>query len=171
MRRGHLTLLAWSSFSACAARYSASVACAQCAQFGSAINLCGCPGGGLESTGRQGITQESPWSGDGGWNRGSSVECARATGSRIDWLYQPVKASEQEIDRLLDWLCRHWGFCIPADERLKIARRRPLAARDFAIAVLRAEGFVEPEMEIKWMRQLAARFVEHFGTTTIPEED
>jgi hypothetical protein len=83
----------------------------------------------------------------------------------------PVKTSEQEIDWLLDWLCRHWGFCIPADDRLTIARQRPLGAHEFAIAVLWAEGFDQPEIEKKWMRQLTARFVEHFGANAIPREE
>jgi hypothetical protein len=74
-----------------------------------------------------------------------------------------VNSIEQELTILLDWIFPHWGFCIPVDDRLRISRSESLGAREFAMAVLRAEGFSTPETETKWMRLLTARFVEHFG--------
>jgi hypothetical protein len=82
-----------------------------------------------------------------------------------------VKSLEQELSILLDWLCRHWGFCIPADDRLRIATSGHIEANEFAFAVLLAEGFEQPETETKWMRLLRDRFVEHFGTATVSAEE
>ena len=81
-----------------------------------------------------------------------------------------MKSLEQELIVLLDWICRHWGFCIPVDDRLRISRSERLGAREFAMAVLRAEGFDTPETELKWLRLLTARFVEHFGAASVSVE-
>ena len=77
---------------------------------------------------------------------------------------------EQELSNLLDWICGHWGFCIPAADRIRIAQSKRLEAQEFAVAVLRAEGFIEPETEKKWARLLKGCFVEHFGTDMVSEE-
>ena len=66
------------------------------------------------------------------------------------------------LQRLLDDLCREWGFCA----RLRAADLlRPdavLGAGDFAGVVLRAEG-MDPETEKRWVRRIADRFTERFG--------
>ena len=45
-----------------------------------------------------------------------------------------------------------------------------MGAREFAIAVLRAEGFDEPETEKKWLRLLTRRFIEQFGADEVSDE-
>ena len=78
---------------------------------------------------------------------------------------------EKELVILLEWLCREWGFCIPPDDRFRIARSSRLEAGEFAIDVLRAEGFEQPEHESQWIRRIKARFVEHFGRSLVSVDD
>lgn len=75
---------------------------------------------------------------------------------------------ERALALLLYDLCVEWGFCIPSAEADRIARRKSLTAQEFAHEVLRAEG-LNPEYERQWVRKIAARFVEHFGTSEVSE--
>jgi hypothetical protein len=77
---------------------------------------------------------------------------------------------ENELDSLLNELCRDWGFCLPGDERRRIATRDRLEDREFAIEVLRAEGF-NPDYETEWIGRLTARFKEHFGKSVVSTDD
>jgi hypothetical protein len=74
---------------------------------------------------------------------------------------------ENDLERLLDMICREWGFCLPRDKRQAITTRARLDAREFATAVLRSEGFLQPEYEVVWMRRLSQRFEQHFGTAAV----
>jgi hypothetical protein len=74
---------------------------------------------------------------------------------------------ENEIETLLDQLCREWGVCLPCSERHRIAASPRLEAREFALEVLRAEGFPEPESETKRIKALAWRFEKLFGRSVI----
>jgi len=74
---------------------------------------------------------------------------------------------ENELERLLDMICREWGFCIHREQRVAITKRLGLSAREFAIEVLQAEGFPRPEYEVFWMRRLSQRFKQHFGAAEI----
>jgi hypothetical protein len=75
---------------------------------------------------------------------------------------------ERDLTRLLYDLCVDWGFCIPPVDAQRIARSKSVTARDFAHEVLRAEG-MNPEYEVEWVRRIAARFVEHFGSGEVAE--
>ena len=81
------------------------------------------------------------------------------------------KSLELELERLLDMICREWGFCLIGDKRLAITTRSRLDAYEFATAVLNLEGFPHPEYEVRWMRQLAQRFKEHFGKAAVSAEE
>jgi hypothetical protein len=82
-----------------------------------------------------------------------------------------VKSIEQQLSVLLDWICLRWGFCIPVEDRVRLTKSSRLEAHGFALAVLRADGFDEPENEKKWMKLLSERFVEHFGTAIVSSEE
>jgi len=83
-----------------------------------------------------------------------------------------MKSLEQELRTLLDWICVHWGFCTMSDnEWLSLTQSNRIEAREFAIAVLRANGFDPPEAELDWGRRLKARFIEHFGVAEVSEND
>ena len=45
-----------------------------------------------------------------------------------------------------------------------------MEAREFAIAVLRADGFDQPDVEIEWIRRLTGRFIEQFGMDAVSED-
>ena len=77
----------------------------------------------------------------------------------------------EELGILLDWLCRKWGFCVPPDDKLRISRGKRFEAREFAIEILRAEGFGPPEHELEWIRRLSASFIEHFGKAVVSVDD
>ena len=85
---------------------------------------------------------------------------------------QAMKSLEQELLILRDWICLHWGFCnvSSSDEWLTITKCKSLEAHEFAIAVLRAEGFDHPEAEANRARLIRGRFIEHFGTTVVFQE-
>jgi hypothetical protein len=96
------------------------------------------------------------------------------TGSGI-WLHprfdrHPTSRFCSPLTLILDWLCQHWGFCLPQYDRIKICSIDHWDAREFAVAVLRAEGFASPEAEKKWIRQLSAKFIEHFGAGAVSED-
>ena len=74
---------------------------------------------------------------------------------------------ENDLERLLDMICREWGFCLPRDKRRAITTRTRLDAREFATAVLRSEGFLQPDYEVVWMRRLSQRFKQHFGKAVV----
>ena len=81
---------------------------------------------------------------------------------------------EDALRYLLYDLCVEWGFCLPPDEAERIALVQHWNADDFALAVLRAEGFPVPESEKKWRRRLRQRFRVLFGEemsveTYVPE--
>jgi hypothetical protein len=84
----------------------------------------------------------------------------------------PVKSLEEELVILLRWICLNCGFCsIPDDDYRKITKSKRLEAGEFALAILRAEGFDPPEAELEWMRRLKARFIEYFGRAVVSEEE
>jgi hypothetical protein len=78
---------------------------------------------------------------------------------------------EKDLGFLLDWLCTEWGFCIPPADKVRISRSERLEAREFAIEVLKAEGFDPPEYEIEWMRRIKARFIKHFGRSVVSTDE
>lgn len=74
---------------------------------------------------------------------------------------------ENDLERLLDMICHEWGFCLSRDKRQAITTRTWLDAREFATAVLRSEGFLQPDYEVVWMRRLSQRFKQHFGKAAV----
>ena len=76
---------------------------------------------------------------------------------------------ERDLTYLLYDLCVDWGFCIPPVDAQRIARLKTVTSKDFAHEVLRAEG-MNPEYEVQWVRRIAERFVQHFGSNEVAEE-
>lgn len=69
---------------------------------------------------------------------------------------------EEDLQLLLGDLCAKTGFCSAlAGEILQTGD--PLTADAFAIAVLTAEGWPEPETEYDWRLWLRKLFVERYG--------
>ena len=62
----------------------------------------------------------------------------------------------QDLDILLDDLCREWGFCNHLTAADLIPAGTALSATEFACAVLEAEG-MNPDYEVSWMRQIRDR--------------
>jgi hypothetical protein len=74
-----------------------------------------------------------------------------------------MRRLENDLEKFLNELCIDWGFCLPSDKRRRIADRKDWDAREFALEILRTEGFDHPEYEIEWVRRLSARFKKRFG--------
>jgi hypothetical protein len=72
-----------------------------------------------------------------------------------------------ELDRLLDVICREWGFCLAPEKRQLIATERDMTDHDFALKVLEAEGFPAPEHQTEWLARLSAKFRDHLGRSTL----
>lgn len=78
----------------------------------------------------------------------------------------PRTRSDTELRTLLDFLleevCTRWGFCsrLTADDLLRGCEA--LSARDFATAVLWAEG-MRVELEPAWRRQIEELFIARLG--------
>jgi len=78
---------------------------------------------------------------------------------------------EQELTNFLESICVDWGFCSMApEERASLAKSQQLNAHDFAIAVLKSEGFDPPEAEVEWMRRLKNAFIDRFGAASVSAE-
>ena len=69
---------------------------------------------------------------------------------------------ESEITYLLNELSTELGFCLPLDEKVKIASNKAINAEHFTKEVLIAEG-MNPEYEKKWFSQIKSKFIEKFG--------
>lgn len=83
-----------------------------------------------------------------------------------------AKSLNEDLNEFLDVLCVRYGFCsIPKEERLRLVSAPYLTAYEFAITVLRGDGFADPEAEIHWMRTLQRLFVERFGSPSITAEE
>jgi hypothetical protein len=81
-------------------------------------------------------------------------------------LTSDTPAMEREIMCLLDDLCVKWGFCIPPTNVERICRMSHLTAKTFATGVVEAEE-MNPEYEHRWVRKIAAKFRERFGSEEI----
>jgi hypothetical protein len=73
---------------------------------------------------------------------------------------------EREINYLLYDLCVYWGFCIPPIDADVISTTKHWSAKDFATAVVVAEG-MDPECEYSWVKKISNRFCERFGSEEI----
>ena len=73
---------------------------------------------------------------------------------------------QQRLQLFMHVLCADWGFCLPPEDVERISSLRPLTSDQFAIEVLRAEGFI-PENEAQWRRKLRHRFSDQFGSEVI----
>jgi hypothetical protein len=72
---------------------------------------------------------------------------------------------ERKLRYVLYDLCVKWGYCIPPADGDRIAQFKEITAEEFAIEVLKAEGFA-PEQEPEQVRKIAAYFVEQIGSDT-----
>jgi hypothetical protein len=77
---------------------------------------------------------------------------------------------EKDLTCLLYNLCVDWGFCLPPVEAQHIVRLKSVTSKGFAHEVLRAVG-MNPEYEVQWVRRIAERFVQHFGSNEVAEEE
>jgi hypothetical protein len=73
-----------------------------------------------------------------------------------------------DLDSLLDDLCREWGFCNRLTAADLLTDGTPLGAGEFARAVLQAEG-MNSEYETSWMRRIRERFIARYGEFVSPE--
>ena len=73
---------------------------------------------------------------------------------------------ERELSRLLYDLCVIWGFCVPPIRTEEICKMTHWSAHEFAIAVVEAEG-MNLEYEQRWVRRIAEKFRERFGSEEI----
>ena len=76
-------------------------------------------------------------------------------------------ARRDKLDDLLDVLCVEWGFCIPSEARERIRTTTTISAKDFANAVLLAEG-MEPDSEHAWVKRIEGRFRQWFSDPPSP---
>ncbi|HEX8364618.1 MAG TPA: hypothetical protein VF603_04965 [Allosphingosinicella sp.] len=74
-----------------------------------------------------------------------------------------------DLQILLGNFCREWGFCNALADDL-IVEGVPLTADSFATAVLRAEGWPEPELEWEWRPRFKKAFVARYGAEVTPDE-
>ncbi len=77
-----------------------------------------------------------------------------------------VPPMEREINYLLADLCVIWGFCIPPDDEIEISKADFLDAESFGRAIVSAEG-MDPDTDTKWVKEIANKFKERFGTDEI----
>lgn len=78
-------------------------------------------------------------------------------------------AMERELNYFLYDLCVNWGFCIPPDSAEKISKKQHWMAREFAAAVVLAEG-MNPEYDYSWVKKISNRFRERFGAEEISHQ-
>lgn len=69
---------------------------------------------------------------------------------------------EKEIEKLLNFLCVEWGFCIPPKDQERLRKSNYLDASEFSRSVLIAEG-MDAKLEIEWFRKIRNKFIETFG--------
>jgi hypothetical protein len=83
-----------------------------------------------------------------------------------------VISLEIQLESLLTDLCTTLGFCsVRGDARNEITSRLRWDATEFAIAVLKAEGFEGAEYESKWIKVLRQKFIDRFGRTIVSSAD
>ena len=70
---------------------------------------------------------------------------------------------DKAIEKLLNYLCVEWGFCIDQESINILKTSQQLEADEFACAVLKAEG-MDPDMEIEWKRKIRNKFIKHIGS-------
>jgi hypothetical protein len=73
-----------------------------------------------------------------------------------------------DLDLLLDDLCRDWGFCNRRTAGDLVTAGKFLSATEFARAVLQAEA-MNPEYEANWVRRIQERFIARYGSSVSPE--
>ena len=83
-----------------------------------------------------------------------------ALGLRLDKNTPPL---ERKLRYFLYDLCVDWGFCIPPDDSDRIASMQRVTAEEFAIEVVKAEGF-GGSTGSEWVKKISIRFADHFGS-------
>ena len=77
---------------------------------------------------------------------------------------------ERKLRYVLYDLCVKWGYCLPPNDQDRIAHFKEITAEEFAIEVLKADGFA-PGQESELVRKIAAYFVEQVGSDIFRAED
>jgi hypothetical protein len=77
---------------------------------------------------------------------------------------------ENELDKLLGYVCKEWGFCLSSAKAGPIVYRSSITDDEFASAVLTAEGLTPPEYS-EWYKPLKRRFQQHFGRASVAVSD
>jgi len=83
---------------------------------------------------------------------------------------EPHDEWRAELRRFLEQLCdgrAGHGYCSLGKREEDILSCERFTAKEFALAVLRAEGFEHPEYEIRLQRNLVQAFVERYGRSVI----
>ena len=68
-----------------------------------------------------------------------------------------------DLGNIFDELCKHGGFCNHLDPAKLLVDNPVLDARTFAIEMLKAEGFPDPELELRWIRKFQRLFIHRYG--------
>ena len=68
-------------------------------------------------------------------------------------------------EKLLNFLCVEWGFCIDPETANTLKTTQNIHADEFAYTILEAEG-MDADIEIKWRRKIRNKFREYFGGET-----
>ncbi|MEI9988882.1 MAG: hypothetical protein WDN01_11560 [Rhizomicrobium sp.] len=76
---------------------------------------------------------------------------------------------EAQLELLLRSLCDDWGFNLSDAKVRAIVTAKRIDARQFALDVLKADGYEDPEDEIRWIRRIKRRFVQHFGQLVVEQ--
>lgn len=77
---------------------------------------------------------------------------------------------ENELDKLLGYVCKESGFCLTHENSKAILSRNSLTDFEFATAILTAEGITPPEYS-QWYKPLQKRFQRHFGKRSVSVSD
>ena len=67
-----------------------------------------------------------------------------------------------DLQILMSDLCREWGFCNAIADDI-VQGSESLTPEAFATAILKAEGWPEPESDLKWRPRLASLFETRYG--------
>lgn len=80
---------------------------------------------------------------------------------------EPRDEWRDELRRFLEQLCTTQGYCWLGEREEDVLSCERYTAKEFALAVLKAEGFEHPEYEIRPQRSLVQAFVERYGRSVI----
>lgn len=79
----------------------------------------------------------------------------------VKWTEKRRERLSDDLDLLLGELCRNWGFCVYLSGQSLLAKHDPIAASDFAAAVLHSEGMDAGNSP--WRGEIEKAFTARYG--------